>query len=115
MDRLLQVWGLRSLLLIALVLAVPVGQASAQGAAAGPMVQSFAPLAQEESDESAEPAPAEEPPADLGPSNEAVAPDFSEPAPADVSPSVATGPNLLDPNGTSPSTTDLPQGDEGHD
>jgi hypothetical protein len=92
MDRFLRTWSLRSLLVIALMFATPLGRA----------------FAQEE-----EPPAAEEPPADLGPSNEAVAPDFDPPRPIDVSPSEATGLGTLDPNGVSPSTTDLPEGGEG--
>ena len=93
MHRFLRTWSLRSLVVIALVFATPVGRAFAQ--------------------EEEEPPAAEEPAIDLGPSNEAVAPNFDEPRPLDISPSESTGLGQLDPNATSPSTTDLPQGGEG--
>ena len=103
MQRFLKLWSLRSLLLIALVLVVPLGHASAQSAPSGVTVQASAPVAQEE------------PEADLGPSNEAAGPEdeaMAEPE-EDVSPSDATGPGTLDPNAPSPSITEMPEGGEG--
>ena len=93
----------RWVVVLAVVLAIPIGHASAQGPPDGVLVQAAAPVAQEE--------PADP---DLGPSNEAISPaEEAMPGPEDVSPSAATGVNTLDPNAPSPSTTDLPQGGEG--
>jgi hypothetical protein len=104
MDRFLRVWGLRSVVLIAFVLAVPVSHVSAQGAA-GVAVQAAAPAAQQE--------PADP---DLGPSNEALSPEEeARAAPADVSPSEVTGVSTSDPNAPSPLTLDQPESRDGGD
>lgn len=95
MDRFLKRWSVRSLLLVGLVLAVPLGHASAQTAPAGVSV-----LAQEE--------PMDE---DQGPSNEAVGPeDMGDTSGADLSPLEATGPDQKDPNGVSVPVSSTPEG-----
>jgi hypothetical protein len=95
MDRFLKRWTLRSVLLIALVLVVPLGQASAQTAPAGVSI-----LAQEE------------PVEDLGPSNEALPPDLGEQGEdsRDRIRTEATGADTLDEHGLSPDINETPIG-----
>jgi hypothetical protein len=98
MLRALRDWTLRSLWLVAFVVALPLGQVAAQ----------------ETDEEAAGPAPmAEEAPIDPGP-DVTVLPDMPNPRAADVSPSAVTGVDVLDPNAPSPEGSTLPEGGEGN-